>query len=171
MNKLVGILLGLAASVINLLTGTTILAFTLDPRVGNGFVEQVTLLIVEIADTMGAIGRLAAIEGSATQQSGEFCQGHAIHLMVHDVVNALLTVRDQVSQSSIKPFHNLTQKDTRLAEGIEELRIGTAKQLLRKHIQHLVGQHRRRKHLIVAQVGDAVEHIGIVFTIRHKKSD
>ena len=120
---------------------------------------------------MWAISRFAAIEGSAAQQCREFCQGHAIHLMVHDVVDTLLTVRNQVRQSHVEPFHNLTQKDTRLAEGIEKLRIRTAKQLLRKHIQHLVGQHRRRKHLIVAQVGDAVEHIGIVFAIRHKKQD
>ena len=91
--------------------------------------------------------------------------------MVHDMVDTLLAVGNRSSQTTIEPLDYLTQKDSRLAERVEECSRGTAEQLLRQHVQHLVGQCRRSEHLVVAKVGDAVEHIGIVFFIRHKIED
>ena len=171
MNKLVGILFRLAASVIHFLAGTTVFTLAIDPCVTEGLVEDMPLLIIEIADAMLAAGTPAAIERAAAQQRCQFCQGDAIHLMVHDMVDTLLTIGYLTGQAAVEPLHYLTQKHARLAERVEKGGRRVAKQFLGKHVQHLVGQHGRGEHLIVAQVGDAVEHIGIVCLIRHRTED
>lgn len=94
MYKLVGVLLGGGASVIDLLAGTAVLALAVDPGVLQRLVPYVALLVVETADAVATVGRLAAIERAAAQEGGQLCQGHAKHLVVHDVVDALLTVGD-----------------------------------------------------------------------------
>ena len=94
MYKLVGVLLGGGASVIDLLTGTAVLALAVDPGVLDGAVPYVALLIVEVTDAVATVGRFAAIERTATQEGGQLRQGHAKHLVVHDVVDALLLVGD-----------------------------------------------------------------------------
>ena len=88
--------------------------------------------------------------------------------MVHDMVDTLLAVGYRLHQTTIEPLDYLTQEDSRLAEGVEERCRGTAEQLLRQHVKHLIGECRRSEHLVVREVGDAVEHIGIVFFILHK---
>ena len=137
----------------------------------DGTVLHMALCIVKVADAVGTVGTLAAIERAAAQQGGELRQGHAIHLTVHDVVDTLLAVGYLRSQAAVEPLDYLAQEDARLAEGVEEGRSGIAEQLLRKQVQHLVGQSGRRKHLVVAEVGNAVQHIGIVFSILHKTED
>ena len=156
MNKLVSILLGFITSVINILAGTAIFTFAIDPSMLDRFVLHIPLFILKIADTVGTIGFLTAIKRATTQQRSEFRQSNAIHLMVHDMVDTLLPIRDLFSQTSIQPFDNLTKENSRLTEGIDERGSRVAEQLLRQHIQHLIGQCGWGKHLVVAEVGDAV---------------
>ena len=62
MNKLIGILLRLAASVIYVLARTAVLALAINPSELNGLEEDMALLVVEVTDAMSAVGTLAAIE-------------------------------------------------------------------------------------------------------------
>ena len=62
MNKLIGVLFCLAASVIYVLARTAVLALTIYPGMLDGLVEDMTLLVVEVTDAMSAVGTLAAIE-------------------------------------------------------------------------------------------------------------
>lgn len=94
MYKLVGVLLGGGTSVIDLLAGTAVLALAVDPGVLDDAVPYVALLVGEATDAVATVCRLAAIEGAAAQESGQLRQGHAEHLVVHDVVDALLPVGD-----------------------------------------------------------------------------
>ena len=94
MNKLVSILLGFITSVINILAGTAIFTFAIDPSMLDRFVLHIPLFILKIADTVGTIGFLTAIKRATTQQRSEFRQSNAIHLMVHDMVDTLLPIRD-----------------------------------------------------------------------------
>ena len=107
MDKLVGVLLRGSTSVINLLVGTAVLAFAIDPGVLDGLVLHVAMFIIKVADAVGAVGRFAAIERAAAQQGCEFSQSHAKHLVVHDVVDALLAVGDLLRQASVEALHNL----------------------------------------------------------------
>ena len=120
MNKLIGILLRLTASVIYLLARSTVFALAIHPGMADGLVENMTLLIVEITHTVLTVGTLAAIERASAQQRGEFCQSNAIDLMVHDMVDTLLTIGNRLCQTTVEPLDYLPQEDTRLAEGVEE---------------------------------------------------
>ena len=92
MNKLIGILFRLAASVIYFLARTAIFALAIYPCVLDGLVENMTLFVFEIAHTVLAVCTLTAIQRATAQQGSQLRQGYAKHLMVHDMINALLTV-------------------------------------------------------------------------------
>ena len=62
MNKLIGILLRLAASVIYVFARTTVFALAIYPCMADGLVEDMALLVVEITHTVLTVGTLAAIE-------------------------------------------------------------------------------------------------------------
>ena len=64
MNEHIGILLCLGASVVNGLAGTAVFALSVYPSVADVPVEDVAGRGVELRDTVGAVGRLAAIDGS-----------------------------------------------------------------------------------------------------------
>jgi hypothetical protein len=138
------------ASVINLLAGTAILALALHPCMSDVAIADVTILVVELRDAVFAAGILRAIETTAAHQRCQTGDGDAIKLMVHDVVDAFLQVGNLVGQALNQPFGNLSQKNATLCTRVKELRVGTAKQLLRQHIEHLIGQLRWGEHLVVA---------------------
>ena len=149
MYKLVGILFGGAVSVVNLLAGSAVLALAVHPGVGDGFVLHVALLVVEAADAVAAVGCLAAIEGAAAQQRGQLRQGHAKHLTMHDVVDALLPIGYLVVEAAVQPLYDFAQKDAAFAGRIKKGRRWIAKEFLRQEIQHLVRDFRRREHLVI----------------------
>jgi hypothetical protein len=115
-------------------------------------IADVAFLIVELRDAVLAAGILRAVEASATHHGGQPSNGNTIELMVHNMVYALLYIRYLVGQPCYQPLGNLTQEDPALRAGIEKPRVGTLEQLLRQHVEHLVGQLWRSKHFVVAQV-------------------
>lgn len=167
MNKLIGILLGSFAAVIDRLAGTTVLAFALFPSVAQRLVADIAIGIEKTANTMRAIGAATAIDRPTAEVGRQLGDGDAKHLMVQDMVDTLPAVGHHFLQSDVQTLDNLTQKDTTLTEWVQECSLGIGKKLLRQQVQHLVRQYRRRKDLVVAQVGKTVEHIGIVVTVRH----
>ena len=162
MNKFVSMGLQVIASIIDLLAGSAILTFPLHPRVLDVTIADVTCLIVELRDAILAAGILRAVEASAAHHGGQTSDGDAIKLVMHNVVDALLQVWNRVGQSLNQSLGNLSQKDTTLCAGVKELGVRTPKQLLRQHIQHLVGQLRWREHFVVAQVSQTRQYIGII---------
>ena len=168
MNKLISILFGLVASVIHVLRGSAVTALATHPCVAKRTIENVTTFGVKTSDTVIAVGVLGTIDGTARKMGCQFRDGDAEHLLAQDVVNALATVRHLRLKSSVKPLDNLTEKHARLRHGVEKGGGGRREQLLRQYVQHLVRQRGRREHLIVAQIGEAVEHIGIVRVSFHR---
>ena len=63
----------------------------------------------------------------------------------------------------------MNQREGIIIERYRGASFWACEQFLWKHVQHLIGQHRRGEHLIIAQGGDAVEHIGVVGAILHSE--
>jgi hypothetical protein len=97
-----------------------------------------------------ATWELTAINASARKQTGQFGNGNAEKLTGEDMFDALLQVGDLRFKPLDEPFGYLAQKDTALATRVEESGIGVTEQLLRKHVDNLVGQFGRSKHFVVA---------------------
>ena len=155
-------MLCLGASVVNGLACTAVLAFAVFPSVLDVFIDYVAAFGVELRDAELAVGVLGTIDGATGEQGGEFRDGYAEHLLVQDVVDALLTVRYLVLQAAVEPLHYLAQEDAALGEGVEEGGLFATEQLLRQEVEHLVCQLRGREHFVVAQIGYAIQHIRIV---------
>lgn len=162
MDKLISVLLGGVGAVIDGLAGSAVFAFAVLPRVSEGSVVDVARFVIEVADAVRAVGVLAAVEAAAAEVGGELGDGDAEHLAVHDVVDALLTVGHLCLQAAVETLHYLAQEDATLGEGVEERGVGVAEQLLRQHVQHLIGERGRREHLVVREVRQAVQHVGVV---------
>ena len=162
MNKLVSMGFHIVASVIDLLAGTAILTFPLHPRVLDVTIADVAILVVELRDAILAAGTLRAVETTAAHHGGQTSDGDTIKLVMHNVVDALLQVWNRVCQTFYQPFGYLSQKDAALRAGVEKTSVRTPKQLLWQHVQHLVGQLRWREHLVVAQVCQTRQDIGII---------
>ena len=108
MNKLVSVGFKVAASVVNLLRGATIAAFPILPNMKNLIKVDITVSIVKVRKAVFAAGILRAIEAAATHQGCQACNGDAVKLMVHDVVDALLKVWNLIGQSFNQSFGNLS---------------------------------------------------------------
>ena len=162
MNKLVSMGLQIVASVIDLLAGAAILALTLHPCMPDVTIANVTILIVELRNAILAAGTLRAVETTAAHHGGQTSDGDTIKLVMHNVVDALLKVWNRVCQAFYQSLGNLSQKDAALRAGVKELGVRTLEQFLWQHVQHLVGQLRWREHLVVAQVCQTRQDIGII---------
>ena len=66
------------------------------------------------------------------------------------------------------PLHQLAEEPAALGERVEEGGRRTAEQFLWQQVEHLVGQFGRRKHLVVAEVGNTVQYVRIVVTAVHR---
>ena len=164
-NEHIGVLLCFVASVIDGVAGAAVFALAVFPGMADVLVDDVAARGVELGNAEWAVGILAAIDGAAGKQRGEFRDGDAEHLAVQDVVDALLTVGYLVLQTAVEPLHYLAQEDAALGEGVEEGGLFATEQLLRQEVEHLVCQLRGREHFVVAQIGYAIQHIGIVIHI------
>ena len=78
------------------------------------------------------------------------------------MLNALFKVGDLLLKSFNKAFGYLTQKNATFATRVDESGIGVLEQLLWEHINNLVCQFRRSEHLIIAKIGNARKHVGII---------
>ena len=161
-NKLVGILFGLVASVIDFLGGSAVAALAVRPCVAERTIVDVATHGVEAADTERAVGILGTIDTAAREVGSQLGDGDAEHLLAQDMLDALLAVGHPRLQPSVEPLDNLAEEHARLRHRVEKGSGGRREQLLRQEVEHLIGQRRRREHLVVAQIGQAVEHIGIV---------
>lgn len=96
MNKRIGVGLAGVGTEILALTGTAVFAATLRvPCVATSVVAEIALHVMESrTDTVFAVGQFGAVEGAAAHLGGKVGAGDAENLLGHDVVNALLQVRD-----------------------------------------------------------------------------
>ena len=165
MNKRVGVGLAGVGAEILALTGSTAFAAALRvPRVAAAVVTQITLHIMESrTDTVFAVGQFGTVKRAAAHLGGEVGAGNAEDLPGHDVVDTLLQVGDLLFETRQQSFGDLAQEDAALAAGIEKPRLGTAEQLLRKQIEHSVGQLGRGEDLVAGKVCQAVEDVGAIY--------
>ena len=88
---------------------------------------------------------------------------------MQDMVKALLHIGNLFGKTILQTLRYLTKKHAALAERVEKLYFTIAPDFLWQKVEHAVGYLRRSKHLIVAQIGQATEHIGII--IDHGRED
>ena len=139
------------------------------PGMRNLVEGDVAGILIKAADAITAAGILAAIERTSTHQGSKLRYRHAIHLMMQDMVKALLHIGDLFRETFQQALGYLTKKHTALAERVEKLHLTIAPNLLWQKIEHAVGYLRRREYLIVTQIGQTTEHIGII--IDHGRED
>ena len=125
--------------------------------------------LIKAADAILAAGILAAIERTAANQRSKLRYRHAINLMMQDMVKALLHIGNLFGETIQQTLGYLTKKHTALTKRVEKLYLTIAPNLLWQKIEHTVGYLRRREYLIIAQIGQATEHIGII--IDHGQED
>ena len=111
------------------------------------------------ADAILAIGLFGAIERPTAHLGRKVGTGDTEDLLGHNVVDALLQVGDLRFQPRQQPLGNLAQEDAALAAGVEKTRPARPEQLLRKQVEHPIGQLRRGEDLVAAQVGQAVQYV------------
>ena len=137
-------------------------ALAVGPAVGRVLKAHITLYVVEPRHGIDAVRIFGAIEAPAREQAGQLRDGDAVELMVEDVVRPCLQIGNLCLQPDQQPLGDFPQKHAALARGIEERRVRVAEQLLRQHVQHGVRHLWRREHLVVAQIRNAGQHIGII---------
>ena len=152
MNKLVGVGFQSVASVVDFLRSSAITTLSVNPRVADVTTADVASLVVKVRDAVLAAGILRAVEASAAHHGGQLRDGKPKELVVHNVVDALLSVGNFVGQTSYQALCYLTEKDSTLRTRVEEAGVRTLEQLLRQQVEHLVGKSGRSKHFVVAQV-------------------
>ncbi len=169
MDKSVGVRFQLSASIIDLLACAAIDTTPALPSVGGGFIADIALLVIKSgAYRVATVGILGAIDRAARHQGGKFGNSQSIELLAEDVVGTLLGVGYLLFQALHQSFCYLTQKHTCLAHGVEKASIGVAPQLGGEHIEHLVYHSRGCKNLVVAQIGKAGQHIGVIVLRSHR---
>ena len=82
------------------------------------------------------------------------------------MLQSLLEVGDLRLQSLDQSLRYLAEKYAALAAWVEKRGVGVLKQLLWEHVDNLVGQFGRCEHLVVTQVRDAREYIGVVDAVK-----
>ena len=95
MNERIGVgLYGLYAVVLGAI-GTTIFTFAIFPSMLAAVVAQIALYVAESrSDAVFTIGLLGAVERAAAHLGGEVGAGNSEDLLGHNVVDALLQVRN-----------------------------------------------------------------------------
>ena len=133
MNKWIGVGLAGIGTEVFALTGTAVFAAALQvPGVAAAVVAQVALRVAESrADAVLAVGLLGAVESAAAHLGSEVGTGDTENLLGHNVVDALLQVRNLLFETCEQPLGNLAQKDATFAAGVEESRLAGMEQLLR----------------------------------------
>ena len=172
MNELIGVAFLVLATIVNISAGATIDALaSIVPSMQNLMEENIAFCRVETTDAVLATGILAAIERTTTYQGGKFRYRHSIHLMVQDVVEPSLNIGNFIGKTYQQALGYLSQKDSTLRKRVEKLSLAIAPNILWQHVEHTIGYLRRRKHLIVAQISQATEHIGIIVDHGREDSD
>jgi hypothetical protein len=127
------------------------------------FEEDIALWIFENrTDRILPVGDFGAIHRATRKQGGQLRDGQAEQLILKDMVESLLPVGNLFLQSRVEAFSDLTQEHARLAARVKEPRILVTPDLFRKHIQYLIHELRRRKHLVTAQIRDAGQYVRVM---------
>ncbi|MPN61342.1 hypothetical protein SDC9_209078 [bioreactor metagenome] len=79
------------------------------------------------------------------------------------MIDALLQIWYLRLQSRYQTLGYFTQEHSRFAGRVKKSGVGITEQFLRQHIEHLVHDIRRREHLIVREIRQTRQHIGIVY--------
>ena len=139
------------------------LAAIIGPRMLDALESDVALFVAEpVANGVLSIRGFRAIHAAARQQSGEIGDGKSEKLIRKNVIDARLPVGNVAFQSGIEPSRDFAQKHARLGNRIEKRRVAVAPDFFWQQIEHSRHHAGRRKNLIVAEVGQTRQHVGIV---------
>ena len=163
------ILFCLGAAVVDRLGCAAVFAFAVFPGVTAVCVEDIAALAIELRDAVSPVGPFGTIEGTASEIGRELRDCDAEDLVVQYVVDAMLRIGNQIAQAMVQTLDDFTEEDTAFGEGVEECRVRAREEVLRQEVEHTIGQFRRGEHFVVAQIGNAVEDIGVVVTVLHRQ--
>ena len=164
MDKGIGVTLAGVGAEVLAFAGTAMLTASLGiPSVSAPLVPHIASIVAEgLGDAVLAVGYLGAVECAAAHLGGEVGAGNAEDLLGHNMVDTLLQVGNLLFQAYEQPFGNFAQEHAALAAWVEKARPARPEQLRWQQVEHPIGQLRRGKDLIAAQVGQAVENVGAI---------
>ena len=168
MDEHIGVLLRFGAAVIDRLGRAAILAFAVLPGVGTIGVKNIPAFRAESGDAVVPVGVHRAVKRPSGQIGCQFGDCNAKNLIMKNMIDTFLTVSNILFQALVKPFDNLAEEHSALAERIQELCVRALEKILREKVKDAVRQFRRGEDLIVAQVRQTVEHIGVITVCRHR---
>ena len=136
--------------------------FAVLPAMRYPLISNITAGVLKKRDGILAVGILGTIHTSPGEKAGQFSDCDAIQLLVENVVDAFLQIRDFLFQPLNQPFGNFPQKHPRLTGWVEKCCAAVMPQFFRQHIQHPVCYLRWCEHLIVGQIRQTGEDIRII---------
>ena len=115
------------------------------------------------------VGLLGAIEAPSRDQARELGDSDAKHLLGQDVIDTLLQVRNLGLQPVDEAPGDLRRNTPDLVKGSRKVNDFSAQMFapswpsaqLSQQFKHLVGQLRGGEHLVVRQVGNALQHVRV----------
>ena len=146
-------------------------AATVDEGVRNVAEADIALDGLETTRRVTTVGVFRAVERATRDEGGELGRRNAEDLPMENVVDACLQIGNLLRESRNEPFRDFAQEDAALAADVEKSRRGIPKQFRWQQIEHLVHDSRRRKNLIIREVRQAAQHIGIVRVIHRRSSN
>lgn len=165
MDKLVGVGLQRRVAVVFPLRCAAERTLAVLPVVLRPAKADVALGRLETRNGILAVWILRTIERSPREEARQLRDGDAEELLVEDVVKPLLQVGDLRLKPHDEPPRDLAQEDAALARRVEERRRRIAEEFLRQQVEHPVRDLRRREHLVVREIRQTAQHIGIVSLI------
>ena len=151
--------------------GATPFTATVDEFMRNVAEADIALDGLETTRRITAVGIFRAVERATGDERGEFGRRDAEDLPMEHVVDARLQIGNLLREPRNEPFCDFAQEDATLAADVKKSRRGIPEQFRRQQVKHLVHDSRRRKNLIIREVRQAAQHIGIVRVIHRRSSN
>ena len=147
---------------------TTIHTFSVFPSMLDSLIDNVSLWLVfrELVCRPRTAWKFTTIDTTSGKQTGKFGDSNTKELTREDMLQTLFKVGNLMFETFYQSFGNFSEEHTALATRVEEGGIGILKQLLRKHIDNLVGQFGRSKHLIITKIGYARQYVRIIDVVK-----
>ncbi|OPZ12114.1 MAG: hypothetical protein BWZ07_01555 [Alphaproteobacteria bacterium ADurb.BinA280] len=170
-NKRIGIILNTRISIEECFWSTTKYALRVSPRMLDSLKPDVARLAGKaFGNRVFAIGVFGAIHTAPREQAGELRDADTKHLSGQYVIDARLQVGNLLRQARREAAGDLAEEHARLGAGVEKGDRAVGPQVgpivagrpgLGKGVEHPLGEVGRGEDLVVGQVGDAGEHIGV----------
>jgi hypothetical protein len=148
MNPLICVGFKVVAALILTFGGSAKNASSFVPLMPRPLKPDIPLLVAEFCHRKPAVREFRAVNASARQKAGKLGYRNAEKLLLKDMVDPLLQIRDYRLKPLQKALGDFAEENAGLAGGVEKSGVRAAKQLPGQHIQHVVYNARRGEYLV-----------------------